>query len=69
MTSNITHDVKKVRDDIKKCVNKLQKEEWVDVKHAHEDADVDIVQSTCAISTTCPVIVVGDDTDLLIHHV
>ena len=41
-------------------------EECVDVKHAREDADVDIVQSACAISTTCPVIVVGDDTDLLV---
>ena len=51
--------------------SELQKEECVDVKHAREDADVDIVQSACAISTTCPVIVVGDDTDLLvllIHH-
>ena len=51
--------------------SEIQKEECVDAKHAREDADVDIVQSACAISTTCPVIVVGDDTDLLVllmHH-
>lgn len=50
--------------------NELEKT-GVKVKHSTGDADYDIVSKACAIATTRPVIVVGDDTDLLIlllHH-
>ncbi len=43
----------------------------IQVQHSQEDADYDIAMSACNIALTKPVVVVGDDTDLLIlcqHH-
>jgi hypothetical protein len=57
-----------------KFINLLGSEmEKVDikVKHSPGDADYDIAMSACTIAQTKPVVVVGDDTDLLIilqHH-
>ena len=43
----------------------------VQVKHSSDDADYNIVMSACDIALTTTVVVVGDDTDLLVllqHH-
>ncbi len=43
----------------------------IQVQHSQGDADYDIAMSACNIALTKPVVVVGDDTDLLIllqHH-
>ena len=41
-------------------------EEGIQVKQSSGDAEYDIVMSACSLAETKPVVVVGDDTDLLI---
>ena len=51
--------------------SEMVKEKGIQVRHSIGDADYDIVVSACTIAMTRPVVVVGDDTDLLIllqHH-
>ena len=57
-----------------KFINSLSlqmEKEGIRVKQSAGDADYDIAMSACALARTKPVVVVGDDTDLLIllqHH-
>ncbi len=44
----------------------MEKEEGIKVTHSTEDADYDIAITACTIALTMPVVVVADDTDLLI---
>ena len=49
----------------------MEKEHDIKVRNSSADADYDIVKSACDIALSGPVVVVGDDTDLLImllHH-
>lgn len=49
----------------------LEKESGCQVTHSSRDADFDIVKTACNIASSKPVIVVGDNTDLLVllrHH-
>ena len=38
----------------------------ISVKHSDGDADVDIISSALTVANTCPVTLLGEDTDLLI---
>ena len=38
----------------------------ISVKHSDGDADVDIISSALNVANTCPVTLLGEDTDLLI---
>ena len=52
-----------------KCINLLSSQiekEGIHLNKSSGDADYDIAMSACALAQTRPVIVVGDDTDLLI---
>jgi hypothetical protein len=53
-----------------KCVyllgSDMEKEGGIQVRHSSGDADYDIAMSACAIATSQPVVVVGNDTNLLI---
>ena len=46
--------------------SELEKESYMQVVHSSSDADYDIVQSACTMSASKSVVVVGEDTDLLI---
>ncbi len=46
--------------------SELEKESDIQVLHSSSDADYDIVQSACTMSASKSVVVVGEDTDLLI---
>ena len=52
-----------------KCINLMSSQmekEGINLKQSSGDADYDIAMSACALAQTRPVIIVGDDTDLLI---
>ena len=57
-----------------KCINLMSSQmekEGIHLNKSSGDADYDIAMSACALAQTKPVIIVGDDTDLLIllqHH-
>jgi hypothetical protein len=53
-----------------KCVyllgSDMEKDGGIQVRHSSGDADYDIAMSACAIATSQPVVVVGNDTDLIL---
>lgn len=51
--------------------SEMQKEEGIEVKHSPGDADYDIAIHACTLALTTQVVVIADDTDVLIllqHH-
>ena len=49
----------------------MKKEGHIQIENSNADADFNIVMFACTVAITRPVVVVGDDTDLLIvlvHH-